>query len=118
MGEQRGVAGVGALVVHRITVGGLLVLDRGLLELRVLEQQLAQQEVVARGVGLAREAGDDVAVPANRFLVVAAGLGLLRAGVIVARELREARLDQRLRLVPTLGVGLAKFAVHAIAADV
>ena len=118
MGQQRGVAGVGALVVPGVAVGHLLVLDSRLGPARVLVQQLAQQEVVARGVGLTGEAGDDVAVPAHRFLVVGAGLGLLRAGVIVARQLGQPGLHQRLGLVPAFGVGLAELAVDAIAADV
>src|ERR1044071_1157286 len=97
--------------MRRIAVGDLLVLGGGVEQLLVLEQQLGQQKVVLRGVGVLWERADVGAVPAHRLLVVGAGLALLRQRMVMARELGEVGLDQRPRALPALGVGLAALAV-------
>ena len=58
-----------------------------------------------------------LAVPADRGGHVGLGPALLRQRVVVARQLGQVGLDQRLRLLPAAGVGGAEGAAHAVAAD-
>ena len=118
MAEQRRIAGVGALRVGRVLVGRLLVLGHGLGVARVLVQQLGEQEVVGRRIGIGRERLEPAAVPAHRLLVVGRAPALLRARVIVARQLGQVGLDQRLRAFPALRVGAAELAGRAVAGHV
>ena len=117
--QQCGVGSVGALGVNRVVVGGLVILDRGLGVAAVLVQQLRQQEVVARGFAVLRERGQHLAVPAHRFVDIGHGLGLLRAGVVVACECREVGLDEGLRRrFPAGVVAAAELAAGAVALHV
>src|SRR5206468_2279023 len=77
-----------------------------------------EQEVVLRGLRVGRERRQVFAVPAHRLLVVGARLALLSARVVVARELGDVGLDQRLRLLPALRIGLAELARAAVARNV
>ena len=113
--QQRGVAGIGAPGMHRVLIGGFFVLDRGFAEALVFVQQLGQQEVVLRCLGVIREGAQVGAVPLHRLLVVAAQLALLRECMVVAGQLGHVGLDQRLRSLPALGIGLAELALHTVA---
>jgi len=115
VGEQRGIAGVGAVRVRRIGVRRLLVLGRRLGVAAVLVQQLGEQEAVLRRLRLLRKRGQVASVPASRLLVILALLRLLGRRVVVAGELLQVRLHQRLRAVrPALGVAALIVAADAV----
>ena len=65
--EQRRITGVGRYGVVGVLVGDLLVLDGGFGEVLVLVEQLGEQEVVLRRLGVVRVGRDVGAVPLHRF---------------------------------------------------
>ena len=102
----------------RITVGRAFVLGRRRREAFVLEQQLGQQKMHARRARIRRKGIEIDAVPAHCFLIVLALLGLLRNGVVVARQFFEMRPHVRQHaLVHRHAVHPLKLALDSVAHD-
>ena len=91
--KQRGVPGLGGLRVWPVAVSRALVLAGGGGEVAALVKDLRQQEVALRGLRVVGKILEVAAVPERRLLVRILRVGLLRALVIVARKIGEARLQ-------------------------
>ena len=87
VGEDCGVGGLGGALVGRIVVGGTFVFVGRLGEVLALVEDFREQEVGLGAVGLVREVGEELAVPARRELVIGALAVALRLGVEVLREI-------------------------------
>ena len=102
--EDGRVAGRRCALVRRVGVRRALVLERGLAEVGVLEQQVRELVVDARRLRVLRERREERAVPHERFRVVRRLLLLeprvLIQRVIVVREVLEVRLQVREHLGP------------------
>ena len=83
VGKQCRVPRLRRLLMHRIGVSRTFVLGLRFRIVLALEQDLCQQEVGVRGILLAREIGQVLAIPARRLPIVAALTPLLRLGVVV-----------------------------------
>ena len=116
--ENRSIAGLCRTLVRRVLVGRALVFDRGRVEILALEQDFREQEVGVRGIRLAREKRQVLAVVAGGLLVIGALAVALRLGVIVLGQVCQVRLEVCFHL-GVLGARVAdpEFAVHAVAVD-
>ncbi len=97
VGIDRGIAGRRGFLVRRVIVCGPLVLERGLAEGPVLEQEVRELVVDGRRLRVLRERRQELAVPAQGLDVVRRLLGgelrVLVQGVVVSREVAEVALQ-------------------------
>ncbi len=86
VGKNGGIRSFGRTLVRRILVRGNLIFRGRKLVVFAFKQDFCKQEVGIRGIGLAREIVEILAIPASGFLVVAALAFALCLGVIVLRQ--------------------------------
>ena len=116
VGEQRRIAGLCRMLVHRIGVGRALVFGGRSREVPALEQDLREQEVRVRAVGILGEERQVLPVPVRGFPVVADLAVLLRLGMVVLREIGQVGLEvRRDGGVLFRRIAHPELAVHAVA---
>ena len=115
IGQQGAVAGIGrARRAGRAVCDGF-VLHGGIGVALVFEQKLGQQEALLRRCRPGGHGGQQPAVPLHGLIHIGRCTALLRQCVVVLCQLGQMRQNQRLRRLPTGGVGAAEFAVGAVA---